>query len=421
LLSCTYENSNGDITYSDFKIGREGNSFYAYSGGSRVSINETMTLGDTSAGIGYLSNPEKEETRGILTEAKLANWSGSHADRVIVRKKKGSAELEIFPSNCWKTKAEIEKYGIDRNTTYEYFGDNGVRRIVIPLNADEKHPGTLTIGAPKRYIGSTKVNSDNLCHASISGLKIWKIALSDIEVTKAANYPKERLRFWLTEFPRINAHKSGRNQYSLTNNDTVGDNLFPGVILELRDFLKNSRYFEGTVRKDITDSDGQIIKTEYITPKNYEGWMATATREWLNTRIKDAFPAEWRAAIKPVKVFQLVGTPLTNADGEVVGGSKYNINSNYFDSIFNPSYQEYVPTDVRTNPYNLEAVPSSIAYTNESRRKFYEVAGKWYTAFNRTRSPLDGTTGFWRIAPAGGLDGGTSPNYKAWVTFAFCV
>jgi hypothetical protein len=56
-----------------------------------------------------------------------------------------------------------------------------------------------------------------------------------------------------------------------------------------------------------------------------------------------------------------------------------------------------------------------------SMRKYYNVAGKWYNAFNRTRSPLSGDSGFWRISPQGKLDQGSSDNYKAWVTFAFCI
>lgn len=415
LLSCSYEDSKG-TTYQNLSVGRESgtNPFFAYSGANKRRVNQTMPFGAT-AGKVVVENPTNEELRRVPADGDINNWSASHADRVIIRRKKGATQLEVFPSYSWYTKHELESLG-----ETAFIGNNGLRCFLVNLNSTNIHSGTVILGAAKKYTGSYAADSNVLCNASISGLKIWKIALSDAEIIKAGNYPKEKLRFWLTEFPRINAHKEGRAQYALTNEDSIEDNLFPGVILELRDFLKNSREFEGTVRIDTLDDQGNVIKTEYKTPNNFDGWTRTATREWLNTRVLEAFPLEWRAAIKPVKIFQLVGTPKVDTSGNPLTSGDYVVDSTHFDYLFNPSYQELWPAEL-SEPYSLEAAPSSIAYDTQMRRKFFDVGGKWYNAFNRTRTPIITSTGYWRIEPSGALGQGSSKNYKAWVTFALCI
>ena len=406
LLSCGYEDSKSG-SYLELGVGRTANNndFYAFSGNSKQNINHTMGLGDAGSGTYTIADATNEASRLTTSPADLRSWSGSHADRLILRKKSGSSEIEVFPSFCWYIKDEWSQ-GITG-----FIGENGARMFTIPLEGQKKHNGTVVLGTSKRYSSSSLgASSDFLCNATINGLKIWKIALSDIEVEKAVNYPKEKLQFWLTEFPRKNAAIQNKVQYSLNDADTFSDSLFPGVILELRDFLKNSRQYEGYIIED----------GERVEPKNFDGWMKTATRKWLNTRILQALPLEWQSAIKPARIFQLVGTPSKDEDGNELASGTYVVDATHFDRLFNPSYQEMVPT-AQEGVYGQEAAPASIAYTSATRNKYYQVAGKWYNAFNRTRTPLTTSTGYWRIEPTGGLGHGSSPNYKAWVTFAFCV
>lgn len=417
LLSCSYEDSKS-TSYKDLKVGRESgtNPFYVYSDTKKQRINRSMEVA-ASAGVTMTTQINNEAARRAPTEANVPSWSLSHADRVVIRKKKGSNQLEIFPSYSWWTKSELEE--ADTDGIHEYFGDKGVRRFTMDISGIKNHKGTVTLGAARKYTTTQAVDTNTLCNASISGLKIWKIALSDAEITRAANYPKEKLTFWVTAYPRADAYKTGKGYYSLTNEDAVADNRFPGVVLELRDFLKNTRYYEGTIKEEKEQPDGSI-KTVYRTPSNMEGWTKIATREWLNTRVFYAMPEEWRAAIKPVKIFQLIGTPIKDAAGNNLLSGDYKVDSSNFDRLFNLSYQEIV-TNTLAERYGEEAAPASIAYDNETRRKFFEVGGKWYNGFNRTRTPITTTTGYWRIEPAGGVGQGSSKNYKAWVTFAFCI
>lgn len=78
------------------------------------------------------------------------------------------------------------------------------------------------------------------------------------------------------------------------------------------------------------------------------------------------------------------------------------MDSSHYDYLFNPSYQEMWPVALEA-PYKDESAPSSIARDNLTRRKYYEVGGKWYNGFNRTRTPITTSTGFWRIEPGGGM------------------
>jgi hypothetical protein len=147
------------------------------------------------------------------------------------------------------------------------------------------------LGCGRNY--GNEVEDAYLANTTISNCKIYPRALSEAELKRAILYPKETLTFWLTSF--LDDAKKGGNsdwyddwtwhKYQDGTEDWSFGNT--GIMLELRDYLRQPRVYEGY---------GETAA------ENYEGWKKLSIYKWLNERIAYAFPYAWQSAIKNAQV-----------------------------------------------------------------------------------------------------------------------
>lgn len=398
ILDCSKKDREGS-SYQGFSLERQNSSLVCTIPNKQTgNLTEFFTANESKAGEVVITDPKNSDERnnpgkvptrdvydsssGKTTQKSNTDWVCSRADRIIIQKKAGSNQLEIYSARCMLT---------DKDWNSDKMFGNGASKEVLTISENyRQHENNLLVGCGRD--SSNAIDAGILANVTIDNLKIYDQALSDAELLKAIQYPKDTLTFWLTQFPRT-AQEGKMNWYSTTQSATATNMEFPGVMLELRDFLKSRRPFEGNT-----------------SIKNYEGWDNILTRTWLNSRIYNAFPQKWKSAMKLVRVYFLEGPD-------------YNSYSTSYcmDKIFVPCYQEYITSDAGGG-YANEGPKAGLIYgSDKERRKYYNVGGKWYNAFNRTRSPLTGNTGFWRIDPGGWMGPGSTGNYNTWVGFAFCI
>lgn len=348
---------------------------------------------------GERSNPSIIKQREVWSEENQkyvpqvnSDWNASDADRIIIQKRAGEPKLEIYSARSAYTKLDWK----DKSWPTSNMFEDLAFKVVLNLSENyTAHNNTLILGCGRD--GYNTFSTSMLSNLTVDNLKIYDKAFSDVELKKAILYPKDTLTFWLTQFPRLNKDNQNTNWYAMNESGTE----FPGIMLDLRDYLKCKREYEG------------------YSIKNYWGWDDNQTRYWLNNRIYPALPQTWQSAIKSTRVYYLAGNDNTS----------YDLYSCY-DYLFVPCCQEYANVPFGntsasvTNPeiYNTEGPQATTTYVNSAQRiKYHNVGGKWYNTFSRTRSPLLNKTGYVRVNPTGNFDAGTTANYRACATFAFCV
>ena len=426
LLSCT----NGQGTNSLSILRNNSNSF-------AVRVDESSANGQvinnlaTGLATKYLTGYEEDTGDKILENMPIkgGSWTdSSNYDRIVIRKKKDSSNIDVYCGLSHLTRLEKETVGnLCGSQIIAGPLGNGVKHFSIPFTYDVvQHGGELILGR-----NLTK-EANTLCNCTIDTLKIWDSALTDVEVLKMANYPKETLTLQLSQMPGYLNYKTGNKQqwYSYQGqNGTV----YPGVMLESTGYFRNRRKPEGDLPTDDTGKNHQAIH-------NRQGWANTGVCKWLNSRVYDALPQVWRSAIKNVSVayitekFQADGSPFDPWKGEI---GRSNLN------IFIPSIKEYYNAHPSLSGYNLDSEPYSLesiyrAYQlynedgtagerigdlsdNDERTKLYRFGDYYLNGFNRSRTAVVGTSGYFRVQDGGTPSAGTTHNYKACVDCAFCI
>jgi hypothetical protein len=120
---------------------------------------------------------------------KGGSWmDSSNYDRIVIRKKRGSSAVDVYCSLSHLTRLEKETVGnlCGSEITAGPLG-NGIKYFSIPFTYDVvPHNGEL-------ILGRNTSSSSTLCNCTVDTLKIWDSALTDAEVLKMANYPRETL------------------------------------------------------------------------------------------------------------------------------------------------------------------------------------------------------------------------------------
>ena len=375
-------------------------------------INTNIRGGTSTLGIKYLDGGKFVDMPANTKN--LIDWCCSHYDRLILRKRKDSTKLDIYISYCHLA-ADEKEYAADAQGIYEDVlsgsDGNGIKHIQLDF-LNSSHSNTVILGTG-RLNGAIK---DSMrCNCRIDTCKIWKVALSDVEILKAANYPKENITMKLTQFPRfVNGQTGNNGWYPLVDSSST----YPGIMLETVDYLRNRRRPEGQFK----DAEGA-----YQVRYPWQGWPNMGVKQWLNTRIYDAMPDIWKSAIKNVQVKYISDTNENWLNPTVNSAPSF---------LFVPAAAEYLPYYTKyslvndNDQYKLEA-PCLVwgedpgqGITESPKTKGFAFGKHYFNGFNRTRSPLfsgNYRTGYIRLENDNSLSPGSSANWKACVDFAFCI
>ncbi len=134
----------------------------------------------------------------------------------------------------------------------------------------------------------------------------------------------------------------------------------PRIVMR-REFIGANRFRlagAGSARANVTLMDATPLPLLHVmnpTNTNAGGWDQSSMRSFLNTRVLDMYPTNWRSAMKQVKVSASAG----NQSSELVVSS---------DTMFLAATRE-VGGDT-TEPYASEGTAISFYTTNQSRVKF---------------------------------------------------
>lgn len=142
------------------------------------------------------------------------------------------------------------------------------------------------------------------------------------------------------------------------------------------------------------------------TNVNAGGWRDSEMRTWLNTRVYNGLPDQWKLLLKKVHVISMAGDM-----------SKEYVNSE--DYIWIPATKE-VGLQVNTPPYSMESEGTINLFTNDaSRVKRKNGVGDpiyWWL-----RSPYAGSaTAFSIVITTGSFTGNNAGNGFG-VCFGFCI
>jgi hypothetical protein len=132
-------------------------------------------MGDAGAGESVLTDVYNEANRlnpSLMKNAQLKSWSGSHADRVVIRKKANSNEIEFFSSRPWKTDGEWDEtnqFDAQGNRKYTIM-PYGILKYVCTISENfKKHNKTVLLGSKRASDSASTVFDFGLAsHAEVN-------------------------------------------------------------------------------------------------------------------------------------------------------------------------------------------------------------------------------------------------------------
>lgn len=233
---------------------------------------------------------------------------GAYREIVVIRKVAGDPNLYVYSSN---------------KTTDDAAESTIINSLSTQNNAN------LSFGANVQSDGYI----DMYAKGTVFWAKLWKSDLGATICHKLAMYPRET----------ITMQAAGRAEHNFRLFRRSDNDRYVNCTFLMKDFLDFSRVF------------------------NYgeHGWAGGQLRTWLNSRVYNSLPEQWRMLIQQVKVLNAC-----------MGEDELTTTDNY---IWVPSCKE-VGRDVDNEPFASESEGTINYFTdNNSRIKTYEgVAGDWH-------------------------------------------
>lgn len=143
------------------------------------------------------------------------------------------------------------------------------------------------------------------------------------------------------------------------------------------------------------------------TSTNSGGWAKCAMRTWLNARVYNGLPDQWKLLVQQVKV------------SSSIGSQSYEISS-ADDYIWIPSCKE-VGFNTTSSPYSSESDATINYFTNDASRVKKLNNGKGAANYWWLRSPSINNSGSFYGVNTTGLAGYANANHSGGVCFGFCI
>lgn len=271
---------------------------------------------------------------------------------VVIRKKAGDTNLYVYASN------KIQ---------------NDIIESVVSNSLSTTNEATLAFGAivqPDGYV-------DAYAKGKIHWAKVW---MSDLGETVCRN-----LASWTRESITMQAVGSAEHTFRLF---TRAD---------------NDRYVNCCfMMKNLLDRTHTMNSASI----NAGGWRDSGMRTWLNKRVYNGLPDQWKLLLQKVKVISSAG----NMSYEFVDSEDY---------IWIPSAKE-VGFQVNTSPYSMESEGVINLFTNDASR-VKRKNGVGDPTYWWLRSPIiGGATNFCNVLTTGSFSSTIASN-SCGVCFGFCI
>jgi hypothetical protein len=283
--------------------------------------------------------------------------TGSYREIVVIRKVAGDPNLYVYASD--KMSDEM----------IETVLTNSVSACI---------DAPLSFGANVQSDGYV----DNYAKGTVYWAKLWMADLGAQTCRHLASFPRQTITMQAAGFGERNFRVFVRSD--------------------------NGRYCNCCfLMKDLLDRP-HVMNTTYT---NAGGWRDSAMRAWLNSRVYDALPEQWKLLIPLVRVSSGSGGSDTSAVTLVTSD----------DHLFLPSIQE-VFADYSDSALSQESEGTFNFYTTNGSRVKHYGNGNGAAAVWSTRSPMLGYSAYFcTVSASGGGLAYTSPNSAYGVCFGFCI
>lgn len=276
-------------------------------------------------------------------------------EMLVIRKRKGDTNLYVYASKKSSNSTMYQK---------------------ITRTLATQHESTLAFGCEW---DANDEYASNYTKGTIYWAKVWMDDLGDTQCKHLAQWPRE--------LQTVQA--AGESDYSFRLFQKTGTSSYAACCFLLKNLMSVSHNMNAS-------------------NVNEGGWASSAMRSWLNTRILEAIPDQWRLILQKVDVKSTAGNMSTT---EFVTSEDY---------LWLPSCKE-VNINVSSAGYSGESNGTiNLFPDNASRIKYMKngegAAGNWWL-----RSPSTGsTTNFHYVGPDGSGSGSGASNTLG-VCFGFCI
>lgn len=317
----------------------------------------------TDAGSVLASCYEKNGFRLQYNSNPVIKWGASstvqvassiNREIVVIRKKAGDTNLYVYASNKM-TDTMIES--------------------VINNTLTTENEATLSFGANVQSDGFV----DSYAKGTVYWAKLWK---SDLGETVCRN-----LASWTRETVTMQAAGNAEHTFRLFQRADNGR--YANCCFLMKDLLDRTHTMNGTA-------------------VNGGGWRDSGMRAWLNKRVYNGLPDQWKLLIQQVNVMSSAG----NQSYDIVTATDY---------IWIPSCKE-VGFNINTTPYSNESDATINYFTTDTSRVKRLDNGAGAAHYWWLRSPIvSGTTGFGSVYTTGTYNGYYGAGGSLGVCFGFCI
>lgn len=293
---------------------------------------------------------------GVSSNVQVA--TGMNRELVVIRKKYNDNNIYVYA--CDKMNEAIKEFTIE-NT--------------LPITSE----APLSVGGV--------VQSDGYVDSYGKGKVYWaKVWMSDLGDSVCKN-----LVSWTRE--------------TITMRATGDSSRSDGHTFRLFHRVDNSRFVNCCfLMKELLDKTHQMNGSNV----NAGGWRDSYMRRWLNNRVYNGLPDQWRLLIQKVQVMSSAG----NMSQSIVTSEDY---------IWIPSCKE-VGFNINTVPYSDESEGTINYFTNDPSRIKHLGGSQGAANYWWLRSPYIGnTTNFYFVTTAGSYNGGNIASNSYGVCFGFCI
>ena len=278
----------------------------------------------------------------------------TYRDIVVIRKKLGDPNLYVYASNKM---------------------DNAIIETVITNTLTTTNSAPLAFGA--------NVQSDGFVDMYAKGTIYWaKLWNSDLGQTICRN-----LASWTRE--TITMQAAGNAEHTFRLFKRVDNDRYSNCVFLMKNLLDRT----------------QKMNTEGT---NSGGWAKTLMRTWLNARVYNGLPDQWKLLVQQVKVTSSIGS------------QSYDLSTSN-DYIWLPSCKE-VGFNTTTSPYAGESDATINYFTSDQSRIKKLNNGTGNANYWWLRSPnINYSTGFYIVGTSGTCIYYNGAYISIGVCFGFCI
>lgn len=196
-----------------------------------------------------------------------------------------------------------------------------------------------------------------------------------------------------------------KNQFTITGGSGGGDSTIDMEMCGFKRYYLSDGSNKRTSMSFLAKHLLSVDKAIGVGSSNEGGWATTSLNTFLNTRLYEAFPVEYRQLLKQVRISSSIG----NQSNDISTSDCY---------IHIPSAYEVDPT-MTSEPYIYEGTPITYLTTNESRICSYD-GGNSHPYWLRSPN-ISYSTYYYRVENTGTLSGYYYPYNEDGIRIMFSV